>query len=111
MSDMIQDRILTQSHAGFIEYLPALPDALSDGSFHGFRVRGGAETDAMWEKGVLKQIELRATADNTFRIKLTSPEFKALVNGKEDKKIVSEDGFIQVSSKKGDRLNLSLTAL
>jgi alpha-L-fucosidase 2 len=103
--------MLLQSHAGFIEYLPALPDALSNGSFHGLRVRGGAETDATWENGTLKQIELRATADNTFKIKLPFAEFKLLVNGKEDKKIVAEDGYIQVSLKKGDRLNVSLTAL
>lgn len=44
----IQEALL-QSSNGVIYLLPALPDEWSEGSFSGFRCRGGFETSASWE--------------------------------------------------------------
>ncbi len=43
--------MLIQSHEGFINILPALPDEWSEGSLHGFKVRGGATVDLEWKDG------------------------------------------------------------
>ncbi len=61
--------MLVQSHEGFIELLPALPDALKDGSFSGLCVRGGAEVSARWADGKLTFVSLTAKVDGEFEVK------------------------------------------
>ena len=61
--------MLIQSHEGFIELLPALPDALKDGEFSGLCVRGGAEVSAKWSDGRLTYVCLTAKNDGEFNIK------------------------------------------
>ncbi len=61
--------MLVQSHEGFIELLPALPDALKDGAFSGLCVRGGAEVSAKWSDGKLTYVCLKAKNDGEFNIK------------------------------------------
>ena len=43
--------MLIQSHEGFINLLPALPDEWKDGQLYGFKTRGGATVDLRWEDG------------------------------------------------------------
>lgn len=62
--------MLIQSHAGYIELLPALPDEWKTGHFEGLKVRGGGEVSASWENGELKKLTLKATAANRFCIKI-----------------------------------------
>ncbi|MDR3268112.1 MAG: glycoside hydrolase N-terminal domain-containing protein [Tannerella sp.] len=62
--------MFVQSHSGVIELLPALPDAIPDGSFDGMRVRGGAEVSAAWKDKKLTSATLKATADNTFKFRI-----------------------------------------
>ncbi len=62
--------MLVQSQAGYIELLPALPEAWKTGHFTGLKVRGGGEVSAQWEQGVLKSITLKASVPNTFRLKI-----------------------------------------
>jgi len=67
--------MLIQSQDGFIELIPALPQAWKDGSFKGLCVRGGAEVSAAWQDGVVTSAELTAKADGEFLIKdlMTEP--------------------------------------
>ena len=51
--------MLLQSHEGFINPLPALPDEWSDGSLRGFKVRGGATVSLSWKNGELTRIKIK----------------------------------------------------
>jgi len=62
--------MLVQSHAGYIELLPALPDNWKTGHVEGLKVRGGAEVSAVWKDGVLESVTIQATVPNTFTLKV-----------------------------------------
>lgn len=98
--------MLIQSHDGYIHLLPALPDNWSEGNFRGLRVRGGAEVDASWKQNMLKRIEIRATADHTFRIKMPDHITTVTMNGKE---LSDEDGFILIPLQQGEKVTLRFT--
>jgi len=44
--------MLVQSHAGYIQFLPALPEAWQSGSFTGLTTRGNFSVGATWENGL-----------------------------------------------------------
>ncbi len=62
--------MLIQSHRGFIEILPALPDELESGEFTSLCARGGFEVSAKWENGEVTEISLYSNYDTICKIKL-----------------------------------------
>lgn len=93
--------MLIQSHDGFIELLPAVPNQWSKGSFRGLRVRGGAEVSASWEESQLQQVELEASVDNEFILKAPNNVTTIKIDGKS---IETEDGFVTIPMTKGDKV-------
>lgn len=53
--------MLLQSHEGFINPLPALPDEWSEGSIRGFRVRGGATVSLSWKDGRITRMNVKGS--------------------------------------------------
>lgn len=93
--------MLIQSQDGYIELLPALPDVWKDGNFKGLRVRNGGEVDAVWSDNKLTSITLKADVNNSFKIKI--PEYASKINS-DKKQYETDNGFIEVELKKGERV-------
>lgn len=97
--------MLIQSHDGYIQLLPALPDNWDTGSFKGLRVRGGAEVDAQWTNKKVISFTVRADVDNTFKIKLPENATSLTRDGKELK---VKEGFIFLTLKKGEKAEITV---
>jgi alpha-L-fucosidase 2 len=61
--------MLLQSHAGCIEFLPALPAAWPEGEVKGLRARGALEVDIQWLHGRAVRANLRADAGGPFTLR------------------------------------------
>jgi alpha-L-fucosidase 2 len=63
--------MLLQSQDGFINLLPALPDAWANGEISGLRARGGFEiTDMQWKDGKLIKIQIKSLLGGNCRIRV-----------------------------------------
>lgn len=60
--------MLLQSHMGFIQLLPALPDAWKDGSISGICARGDFEVNIAWENGKLTEATLTSKAGEPCKV-------------------------------------------
>ncbi|MDE5750520.1 MAG: glycoside hydrolase family 95 protein, partial [Duncaniella sp.] len=89
--------MLMQSQGGYIELLPALPDAWSDGEFTGLCARGGFDVDVNWKNGRVQKAVVRSKAGNVCRIKFDgAASALASVPG-----AVIEDGCLVFPTDKG----------
>lgn len=52
--------MLLQSHAGFIDVLPALPDSWKQGEVRGLCARGGFEVGLKWQQGMLQSVVVKS---------------------------------------------------
>lgn len=81
--------MLLQSQGGYIELLPALPDAWKDGSFKGMKARGNFEVDASWSNGKITSMEILSNSGAECVIKY--PGAKNLKVSGAKVKVLSED--------------------
>jgi alpha-L-fucosidase 2 len=76
--------MLVQSHAGEIEFLPALPKAWSNGKVTGLRARGGLEVDVTWSGGLPATATLRPTVDGVHQLRFpASGRIRAIRDGRQ----------------------------
>lgn len=100
--------MLIQSNAGYIELLPALPDAWKTGHFTGLCARGGAEVDARWVNGKVTITTLTATTQGQFRLKMPSGVSRVkLTQGGKVSYPGAVDGFVPLSLAKGESVRLA----
>ncbi len=62
--------LLLQSYDGYIYILPALPDALPNGSVKGLRARGGFEIDIEWKNSKLMKLVVKSSLGGNARIRI-----------------------------------------
>lgn len=80
--------MLIQSHAGYIELLPAIPSEWKDGSVKGLKVRGGAEVNFSWKNGIIDFVEIKSDVPNSFTLKL--PKENPIIKGTKNYTIKEE---------------------
>ncbi len=61
--------MILQSHAKYIDVLPALPSALPSGEVKGICARGGFVFDIRWSDGKLQQLVVRSNAGQPLRLR------------------------------------------
>ena len=99
--------MLVQSHTGVIELLPALPEILAEGSFDRLCVRGGAEVSAAWKEHRLTSALLKATVDNTFKLKI--PDYAKQVTFEKNRlpmDVTIIDGIVELTLKKNEMVQV-----
>jgi alpha-L-fucosidase 2 len=68
--------LLVQSHLGYIDLLPALPDALPDGEISGVCARGGFELTFNWKNGELINVQVLSKAGNVCKLKYNDKQIE-----------------------------------
>jgi alpha-L-fucosidase 2 len=79
--------MLLQSHEGYIDILPALPNQWSKGYFDGLMARGNFEISAEWENNNLTKILVKSNKGGTCKLRYPNLE-KAIVEDASGKTIV-----------------------
>ncbi|MCL2832801.1 MAG: glycoside hydrolase family 95 protein [Treponema sp.] len=74
--------MLVQSHAGYCELLPALPDAWKKGHVKGLRIRGAVTVDIFWENGKLTEAAFLADQDTGMDVRYGSRREKITLQRK-----------------------------
>lgn len=99
--------MLLQSHLGFIQLLPALPDSWKNGEIKGICARGGFEIDITWRDGKLKNGKVRSLLGNECKIAYDGKII--LVEDGEGKEVetVFENGVTTFRTEKGKTYSIS----
>lgn len=71
--------MLIQSHAGYIDILPSLPDKWLSGKAYGLRARGGYTIDIEWNNGKLTHLTVIADKADTAIIKIADKPIEVKV--------------------------------
>ena len=66
--------MLMQSHAGYIDLLPALPDCWASGSIHGLKAQGGYTVDIDWAEGKLTKAVITSPFGGAVNVRLGDNE-------------------------------------
>lgn len=75
--------MLLQSHAGLVQFLPALPAAWPSGHVRGLRARGGLEVEIRWAEGRAVSAGVRAALSGRHRLRAPRDQAIASVRTRE----------------------------
>ena len=81
--------MLMQSHGGYIELLPSLPDVWKEGSFKGMKARGNFEVDAEWSNGKITSVIITSYSGKECIVKC--PDAKNLKVSGISAKVIADD--------------------
>ncbi len=103
--------MLLQSHAGEISFLPALPQAWSEGAIKGLRARGAVVIDLSWKDGKGALAVLRPRINGTH--KLRAPRGQKIIDVLENAKKLSvqtaNDGLLTVQVVAGKKYEIKFS--
>lgn len=99
--------MLLQSHDGYVELLPALPSAWSDGSVKGICAQGALTADIDWKNSRPVSADIRADKAHNLCLKINDGAIPAMtLNGKTVTPKIKSD-IATISLNPGDTLHLS----
>lgn len=93
--------MLLQSHLGFIDLLPALPDHWQTGYVKGLKAEGGFTVDIYWKHGLLEKANIEAEAKQQLEIRYRDEPL--LIKNKEGKIFKN---IPSIYMEKGDRIEV-----
>ncbi|WP_455592257.1 glycoside hydrolase family 95 protein [Bacteroides sp.] len=88
--------MLLQSHMGFIQLLPALPDAWKDGSVSGLCARGNFEVSLDWKENKLVEATLLSKAGGPCAVHYAGKEVKFKTQKGKTYRITMNNGKLEV---------------
>ena len=80
--------MLLQSHGGFIEVLPALPQAWKTGYYKGLCAENGAVVDCYWKNGKVTKVRIKSKIGGTYKVLLPDGTMKEITLKKGGKKVL-----------------------
>ena len=98
--------LLIQSHQGYVEVFPAVPDSWKEVSFRTLKTEGGFLVSAQRQEGKLKELKVRATVAGRFLLK-KSVNMGSFKSSGPAKIVERKDGLLQVDLKKGEEIVLN----
>ncbi|MFI5610038.1 glycosyl hydrolase family 95 catalytic domain-containing protein [Amycolatopsis sp. NPDC051903] len=95
--------MLLQSHAGFVEVLPALPTGWGTGSFRGLRARGAFTVTAAWAGGRATEIGVTSDAGSDLKLRSTllSGPVRVHATGGPAPRFTVHDGELAMATRRG----------
>jgi len=101
--------MLVQSHAGYVEFLPALPERWTTGSFTGLTTRGNFSVDAQWENSQATKLVLRSRAGSDCSVKYPGIANATIVDSKGNPVAVTKEGtdLISFPTTKGETYTIT----
>ena len=102
--------MLLQSHQGFIEPIPALPEAWETGSFDGLVARGNFEVSAQWQEGKLKQLSVHSRSGKVCDLKYPRLAYAKVTDSSGERVPATSDALnrIRFSTEKGETYTIHL---
>jgi alpha-L-fucosidase 2 len=93
--------MLLQSHAGYVEVLPALPSGWGSGSFRGLRARGAFTVDVSWVSGVPVRVVVTSDAGAPLRLRSGLRVSRVSVGGGPVPSYAIRDGDLVMATRAG----------
>ncbi len=98
--------MLLQSHAGFIELFPAVPDGWKNVSFQTLRAEGAHLISAVRQNGLTKSVTITSEKGGILKLKLDTKGFEKKVTGKA-KMLRQEKGYTTIEMGAGGSIVLT----